>query len=605
MTRFLLNMVLLVVLGVPAGAQDGVFTATADRTTVAAGEQFAVSFTVSGSDMNSVRNLKPPDFSSFVVMSGPNQSTSMQIVNGRVSGTVTFTYYLYARQAGKYTIGPALVEYKGSQLRTQSLQIEVAAGKPRTQTKEAEPGQDIAENLFIRATIDKQRVKQGEPVTITYKLYTRLTVSGYDIAKAPVYQGFWAEEIEQPKQPSVMAEMYEGKQYRVAMIRKTALFPTQSGRLVITPLEVRCAFQMPSKRKSNDPFDSFFNDPFFSRTQSVEDEFKSNPLTVTVDHLPGNAPAGYSGAVGRFTFAATVDSREVKTGDPITLRLTVSGTGNVKLLTPPKPVLPADFEAYEPKISEEISRDGGVIKGKKVAEYLLIPRNAGTRTIEPVVFSYFDLDRNAYTQLRSQRFDFTVLPGRDVSAGASVAAKSDVRLLGEDIRYLKLDLGEVVPLSSSPFTSGWFLLLLVCPPILFLAAFAYRRRQDKLSGRADWIRAAKAGKEAARRLKLAKKLLSQGNTESYHAEISKALMDYLSDKLRIQKSVLTLDDAALLLEQRGVPSETLQLLRSCIERADFARFAPAADTQAARTELLGTAESLISSIEKGYSGKQA
>lgn len=604
MNRFFFPIVLLVALRALASAQDGIFTATVDRATVAAGEQFALSFTVSGSDMNSVRNLKPPDFSPFVVMSGPNQSTSMQIVNGRVSGTVSFTYYLYARQPGKFLIGPAMVEYKGSQLRTQSLQVEVTAGKPQTQTKEAEPGRDIADNLFIRATADKQRVKQGEPVTVTYKLYTRLTVSGYDIAKAPVYQGFWAEEIEQPKQPTVAVEMYEGKQFRVAMIRKTALFPTQSGRLVISPLEVRCAFQMPSTRKSNDPFDSFFNDPFFSRTQSIEDEFKSNPLTVTVDPLPGNAPLGYSGAVGRFGFAATVDSREVKTGDPITLRLTVSGTGNIKLLTLPTPVLPADFEAYEPKVSEEISRDGGIIKGKKVAEYLVIPRNAGTRTIEPVVFSYFDLDRNVYTQLRSPRFDFTILPGRDVRSGPSVAAKSDVRLLGEDIRYLKLALGEVVPLDISPFTSSWFLLLLVLPPILFLSAFAYRRRQDKLSGAAGLIRSAKAGKEAARRLKLAKKLLSQGNTESYHAEISKALMDYLSDKLGIQKSVLTLDEAVLLLGQRGVANETLQLLRSCVDRAEFARFAPAADTQAARTELLGTAESLISSIEKAYTVKQ-
>ena len=387
------------------------------------------------------------------------------------------------------------------------------------------------------------------------------------------------------------------------MIRKTALFPTQSGKLAISPLEVRCAFQLQSRKKSNDPFDSFFNDPFFSRMQSVEQEFKSNPLTVTVDPLPGNAPAGFSGAVGRFTFTATVDKREVKTGDPITLRLTIIGSGNVKLLTPPKPSLPADFEAYDPKISEEITRDGGVIRGKKTAEYLIIPRNVGNRAIEPIAFSYFDLDRNAYSTLRSQRFDFTVLQGKDVSGGAAIASKSDIRLLGEDIRFLKLTLGELHQIGESPFSGIWLVIVLVFPPLAFLGAFVYRKRAEKLSGKTDQLRFAKAGREATKRLKQARKLLSQGNTESYHAEISKALMAYLEDKLHIQKASLTIDEAATLLEQSGVPSETVQTLRSCIDRAEFARFAPASDTQEARAELLDTAAGIINNVERSFGRK--
>lgn len=581
-------------------SQDGTFTAGVDRTTVGTGEQFSVSFTVSGSDMNSVKNFRPPSLTQFVVLSGPNQSTSMQIINGQVSGSFVYTYYLYARQTGKFTIGPASVDYRGSTLRSQPLQIEVVQGKPQTQQKEPEATQDVADNLFIRATLDKQRVKQGEPVAVTYKLYTRLQVSGYDIAKAPVYQGFWAEEIEQSKQPSVTTEMFEGKQFRVAIIRKTALFPTQSGRLSISPLEVRCAFQMQSKKKSNDPFDSFFNDPFFSRLQTVEQEFRSNPLTVTVDPLPGNVPAGFTGAVGRFSLNTTVDKREVKTGDPITLRLTITGTGNVKLLTPPTLDLPADFEAYEPKISEEITREGGVIGGKKTAEYLVIPRNAGSRVIEPVVFSFFDLSKNAYSTLRSPRFEFNILPGKDITSGASVASKSDIRLLGEDIRYLKLSIGELMRPDESPFSTGWFLVLMIVPPVGFLGALAYRRRQETLLGKVDQVRAAKAGREAGKRLKVAKRLLSQGNTESYHAEISKALFGYLEDKLHIQKSSLTIDDAAALLSQRGVGEETVQSLRSCVERAEFSRFAPSADTKEARVELLEAATGIINAVEKSF-----
>lgn len=597
------HIVLLMVLSLTATAQNGTFVASVDRSSVGTGDRFEVSFTVSGSDVNGVKNFKAPNFSPFVVLSGPNQSTNMQFVNGQMSGSVTYTYYLYARQTGKYSIGAASVDYRGTTLQTQPIQIEVVQGKPQTQQKEADASQNVGDNLFIRALSDKQRVKQGEPVTVTYKLYTRLQVSGYDIAKAPVYQGFWAEETDQPKQPTVVNETYEGKQYRVAVIRKTALFPTQSGKLVISPLEVRCAYQLQSRKKSNDPFDSFFNDPFFSRMQNVEQDFKSNPLNVTVDPLPGNPPAGFGGAVGRFTFTATADKKEVKTGDPITLRLTVTGSGNIKLLTPPKPNLPADFEAYDPKITDEITRDGGMIRGKKIAEYLIIPRNAGDRAVEPISFSYFDLDRNAYNTLRSQRFDFTVLQGRDISGGAAIASKSDVRLLGEDIRFLNLTLGELQPIGESLFTSNWLVALFVVPPIAFLGAFAYRKRQEKLSGKVDQLRFAKAGREATKRLKQARKLFSQGNTESYHAEVSKALMGYLEDKLHIPKASLTIDEAATLLEQHHVPTETVQTLRSCIDRAEFARFAPASDTQEARAELLDAATGIINSVERSFSRK--
>jgi hypothetical protein len=583
-----------------AAAQNATFVAAVDRTTVGANEQFQVSFTVSGPDINGARNFRPPDFKQLVILSGPNQSTSVQMINGKVSGSQTYSYYLYARQPGKYTVGAASIEYGGSTLQTQPLHLEVVKGQAQASTGQGT--QSVGDNLFIRAIADHQRVKRGEQVTITYKLYTRIGVSGYDLAKAPVYQGFWSEEIEQPNQPPVTTETYEGKQYRVATIRRTALFPTQTGKLTVSPLEVRCAVQLQSQRRSNDPFDSFFNDPFFSRMQTVEQDFKSNSLTISVDPLPGGAPAGFNGAVGNFAFNASLDRTDVAAGDPLTLRLTVSGSGNIKLLTLPKPTLPTDFESYEPKISDEITREGGTIKGKKIAEYLIIPRNPGQRTIEPISFSYFDLQRNLYSTLRSARFEITVSPGKEAASGTSIASKSDIRLLGEDIRYLKLSPGELRPLSESPFATAWFGIVLLVPPVLFVGTLFYRKRQEKLSGNIQRLRFAKAGKEAARRLKQAKKLLSQGNTESYHAEVSRALMGYLEDKLHIERASLTLDDATSLLTERGVSVETTRALKSCIDRAEFARFAPSADTKEARAELLETAAGVINNIDKSFRG---
>jgi hypothetical protein len=585
-------------------AQEVTFVASVEQTTVGSGEQFSVSFTISGPDASGAQNFKGPNFGQLVVLTGPNTSSQMQIVNGRVSASMTYSYDLYARQPGKYPIGPATVEYNGKTLQTKPLQIDVVQGKPQQMTQR--PGQDTVvtgDYLFIRTTSDKQRVTMGEQVTITYKIYTRVGISSYNLPNAPVYQGFWAEDLEQPRQATLTNEMVNGKQYRVATIKTTALFPTQTGKLTVAPLEIRCAVQMQARRRSNNPFDTFFNDPFFSRLQTVEQNFKSNPLSITVDPLPGNAPREFAGAVGRYTMNVTIDKKQVMTGDPVTLRITVSGSGNVKLLALPKPALPADFEAYEPKVSDETTREGGVIRGKKVAEYLLIPRNPGQRAIEPMTFVYYDLGKRSYSTLHSPRFELSVMQGKGVGSGANIASKSGVRLLGEDIRFLKLTPGKLRPVDESPFAVAWFTAGVLLPPFLFVGALAYRKRKEKLSGNVQRLRFEKAVREANKRLKYARKILAQGNTESYHAEVSKALMGYLEDKLHIPRATLTVDEAVQKLQIGGVSTDTANALKGCFERAEFARFAPSSDTQETRIELLEKAAEAINTIEKSFTGR--
>jgi hypothetical protein len=583
-------------------AQNGSFTASLDRTRVGTGEQFTVTFTVAGTDAMAAQNFRAPDFGQLLVLSGPNTSQSYQIVNGSMSGSIAYSYVLYARQKGNYTIAAATIDYKGKQLKTQPLQLEVVQGKPQQQQAQAPETNlaNIGDNLFIRAIADKQRARIGEQITITYKLYTRVSVSGYDLTKAPTYEGFWSEDIEQSQQPAVVNETYEGKQYRVAIIKRTALFATQAGALKIAPLEVQCAVQVQTRRKSNDPFD-IFNDPFFQQTQTQQLTIKSNPIIFRIEPLPSNAPQGFAGAVGQFSFEAGIDKNEVRAGDPITLKLIVSGTGNISLLTLPKPVLPTDLEAYEPKVTNDVTRDGGVIRGKKTAEYLLVPRNPGKRTIDPIPFSYYDLQKQHYVKLTSPKFDITITPGREIAGGeGSMASKEDIKLLGEDIRYLKLEPGELQSLSASPLNGSTFYLSTVLPPLLFVGAFVYRKRMKAIYGDMPKFRFQQAGKEATRRLKQAKHLLAQGNTESYHAEISKALFGYLEDKLHLEKSSLTVEEAVNRLQQRGVDEQTTAQLRTCVERAEFARFAPDSDTTGARKELLDTASTVISAIEKTF-----
>jgi len=581
--------------------QDGTFTASVDRSQIAAGDQFQVTFTFDGSDYNNVRNFKAPDFGQLVVISGPNQSTNMQWVNGKMSASIGYTYILYARQSGKITIGSATIEYKGTTLKSNPVPIEVSQGKPKQQQSSPNPSvADAGDNLLIKTYSDKQRVRQGEQLIITFKLYTRVSVTGYDLAKAPTFDGFWSEDFEMPKQPTQATETLNGKQYRAIVIKKTALFATQAGNLKIAPLEARCAVQVQSKRRSNDPFDQFFNDPFFQQVQTVNMDVKSNPLTIIVDPIPANAPSGFSGAIGHFAFNASVDSQNVKAGDPITLRVSVLGSGNIKLVTVPKPQLPADMESYEPKISEEISRDGGIIRGKKTAEYLLIPRNSGQRALESMQFVYFDLEKKEYVTLRSPKFDFSIAPGKDfTNSGTSLNAKEEVLMLGEDIRFLKLSLGRLQSAEEIK-SSGWFLLGIILPPCMFAGAWFYRKRMEKIYGDMPRLLFETAGREASRRLKKARALLEQGNTESYHAEILRALMVYLEHKLRTPKAKFVMEDAVLQLSQNGVQKEVVQSLKTCMERAEFVRYAPGSDSKDARKELLDIAAGAINGIEQSF-----
>lgn len=598
----LVCFLLCLALGSGALAQEATFVASLDPDRVGAGEQFQLMFSFSGSGTTLPSGLNPPDFGQFVVISGPNPSQSVQFINMKASVGVTYTYVLYARQPGTYTIGAASIDYKGATLRTEPVKVIVEKGKPAPKPGEqnASTAQAIGDNIVLLATADRKRVKIGEQVTVTWKIYTRVGMSISRISKLPTFEGFWGEDFELPKQADLVTETLNGKQYRAAVLKKTALFPSQSGLLSVGPMELVAAVQTQSRNRSRDPFDQFFNDPFFQNIQTVEVTYASEVLPITVDPLPGGAPEGFTNAVGRYSFNASIDKNEVKAGDAITLTMTVTGTGNLKLITMPKPVVPGDIEVFEPKVSDEIARDGGVVKGKKMAEYVLVPRNEGKRVIEPMKFSYFDPGRNGYVSLSSPRFEVRVLPGRELAMSAEGISKSDIRLLGQDIRFLKLSIGDLQPAGSvGQFgLSGWISLLL--PPMVFLGAYVTRRRLEKIYGDVPTLLFERAGHAASKRLQQAKKLLAQGNAEQYHAELLNALTGYFEHKLKIPKATLSTTEILARLATRGVSAETIEAVRDCVERAEFARFAPGADTREVRQDLLSAATRAIEDIDRTF-----
>lgn len=584
------------------------FNATVNSTTVALNDKFQLSFTFEGQEINSIRNFSPPDLNKdFLVLSGPNQSTSMQIINGAVSASISYSYYLQPRNLGKYTIGSAKLQYKDQNYKSEPIKIEVVAGSPKPkqneQANENVSEKEIAENLFIRAIVDKQKVYKGEQVTVTYKLYTRLDIAAQmSVSKLPSYQGFWAEELETSPNIAFTTEVINGKQFKVGVIKRAALFPSQTGELALTPFELKVPILIKKKKQSRSLFDDFFDDPFFGRTETYEYTAKSNTIKITSLELPGdNVPAGFNGAVGDFNLSAKVDKAQVKTNDPIALKLEISGSGNIQLINIPEIKMPTGFEKYEPKVSEQISR-ANRISGKKTIDYLLVPRIAGKMQISPVEFSYFNPNSKSYVTLNTNSFTIDVQKGEG-TANYTGVPKEDIKVLGDDIRYIKTDAGSIDKKEKFVLFSPGFLFALGLPLIALLGLVAWKKRDDRLSGNVQLLKYQRAQKMAKSRLKTAKSLMTANNHTAFYSEISRALFGYLEDKLHIPKSEFSLDTAIQQLQNANVSQEILDDLKTCAEKCEFIRFAPKEDGIQAMNQIYNDSANVIIEIEKILSSK--
>jgi len=584
------------------------FTASTDNRTVGLTDNFQVTFSFSGKDINGVKNFNAPSFNNFLVLSGPNQSSSMQIINGAVSGSLSFSYILQPKSLGNFTIGTASVDYKGSSIKSSPLEIKVIKGstKPKSQGNKTISTKEIADNLFIKAIVDRRKVYVGEQVTVTYKLYTRLNIAAQmSISKLPQYQGFWSEEIKTPNNIAFTTEVNNGKQYRVGILKKAALFPSQTGELKVTPFELNVPVQIRKQRSGNNFFDDFFNDPF-GNSQRYDYDAKSNSVKVDVKPLPGNdVPKSYNGAVGDFKFSASVDKENVKTNESLTLKLSVSGTGNINLLNLPEINLPNGFEKYEPKTNSQINRTGN-ISGTKTAEYLIVPRTPGKKVIPPIEFTYFDINKKRYVTETSKAFTINVTPGENYASGSGESgfSKENVKLLGQDIHYIKTSFDDISKSSDLLLFSKGFWFAAGLPLILLIVLVYWKKREDKLAGNIQLLRFQKAEKVAKNRLKTAKKLMEANNYNEFYSEISQALFGYLEDKFHIPKSDFTLDGAAELLRKNVISEEVIGGLKECAEKCEFARFAPKAGERAAKNELYSDTSKVIIEIEKILSVKK-
>jgi len=584
------------------------FTAAVNKNKVAVGEVFQLDFSINASG----KNFTPPSFNDFTVYSGPNQSSSMQIVNGSISQSITLSYYIAAKKEGTFTIGAASIIVGNNTLQSNTISIEAVKGanaQQQAQTQQpqsgAQPktsGQASSENLFARTSVSKSKVFAGEQIVITHKVYTRMNLKGFQNVKFPSYNGFWMQEVPKNAQYEVKTENIDGVTYNVVEVKKAFLFPQRSGKIEIEPMEVECVVREKSGKR-NDPFSQFFgNDPFFGMDayKDVMYNVKSNTINIEVVPLPeAGKPADFPGAVGNFSMNATIDKDKVKANNGINLKITISGKGNLKLIDVPKISFPDGIESYDPKTNENISANENGVSGSKTFEYLLIPRHEGIYKILPWSFNYFDAEKKTYVALPSKEFTITVEKGEGGSASAPVmssVAKEDVKIFGSDIRYIKTDNTHLTKKGNYFFSSPLFMAGFGVPPLLFLAFLFLRREHIRRNSDLAMVRKRGAGKIAKKHLAQAEKSMKANDKENFFVNVLSALYSYSGNKMNIPVAELSKEKIVELLKEKNVQEESITELVKLMDECEFARYAPGMQSGNLQ-EVYDRAANIITKIE--------
>ncbi|HLN52995.1 MAG TPA: BatD family protein [Lentimicrobium sp.] len=585
--KFLIPVLFLLLTTNLAFNQDVQFRASAPDQ-VAVGDQFRLIFSVNAEG----DGFKAPPVRDFSLLSGPNRgsSSSMKIINNKVSRTIenTYTYLLQAVKEGTFTIGSASIVVDGKTYQTSPITIKVVKGsggqQSQPQQENVQPGADISsKNLFLRTSVSKNNPYQGEQVIVTYKLYTRVPIADMAIKKVPALTGFWKENLlENNVNYKQYKEVVNGLEYNVAEIKKDALFAQKSGNLIIDPLELDVIAQVEVKRRrSNDPFDDFFNDSFFGRNyQNIQKTLSSNPITLNIRPLPETTNKDFTGAVGSYNINSSVDKTTLNANDALTLKFTVTGRGNIKMIDKPNFIFPPDFEVYDPKINDNVHTTDAGMSGSRTFEFLIVPRNHGKYTIKSVPFVYFNLANGSFKTLKTPDFNIIVEKGTGNEAYVRTGPdKQDLQYIGTDIRFIRTGIFKLKPINHFFYGSPLFWVLLVLPLLLFILFIIIWQKELKKRGNVALMRNKKATGIARKRLRAAEQYLKQDNQALFCTEISNALWGYLSDKFNIPRSTLSIDSVNEALQKKQVNEEIINKFISTLNNCEYARFAPGVKTE--------------------------
>lgn len=576
MRRLIFVFVLIWTAGAMIWAADVTFKASAPPAVVM-GEQFRLTFTVNAEG----KELRVQEMPDFDVLMGPSQSTSYSSswVNGKSSSetTVTFTYILMPKKEGTFNIPPATIKVNGANYTSNALSIKVLpadkAGKKEAETATAS-GSISNDRLFVRMDVSKRSVFEQEGFLVTFKVYSleNFSITGL---KYPEFEGFLVQEVDLPQEKQLTLENYNGRNYQSAVMRQVILYPQRSGKITIGSGKYDAVVRV----RMRQPGGGSIFDSFFDSYRDVSKVLTTAPVTIDVKALPSGKPASFSGAVGSFSMTSEISADHVKADEAVTIKVKISGNGNVKLVKNPEVAFPNDFDVYDPKVETDTKTTAAGVSGSKTIEYMAIPRYAGDFEIPAIAFSYFDIKAGAYKTLTAGPYKLHVEPGKDGGSSAPVVSnfsnKESVKYLGQDIRYLKTKGFSFVGSGKDLFFGSFlYYMCYIVPAILFIVFFFVYRKQVKENADIARVRTRKANKMAARRLKNAGKLMRENKKEEFYEEVLRALWGYLSDKLSIPQSDLTKDNVEMELSKYGVDETLTREFMDILNTCEFARYAP-------------------------------
>lgn len=606
-----LSLVALLVLAVfPALADEEVTFEANSPLTVSVGGAFRVEFALNAKPDNGT--FQAPSFEGFDVLAGPAESTgsSIQIINGSMTKSVshTYTYVLLPQSAGTVTIGAAEVKVDGRTYRTQPLPIEVvdegqSGGGQRSQAgggNDSRNRNDVQnqigkEDILLRAVVSRNSVFKNEPLHVAFKLYTRVPYVNIVPESAPSFNGFWSQDLTDPNSVQVSRETYNGKVYETRVLYDYLLYPQQVGQLTIDPVEMTVVAQVVIQSRNADPFFGTGREVL-----NVPRKVQSQRTTVNVKALPSGAPASFSGAVGSFTMDTEFPSERLAANSGANITVKISGRGNLTFVQAPKLQLPASFELYNVKTTESINASSTGISGYRQFEYPFIARAEGSYEVDPVEFTYFDPQRMEYVTLKSKSLPLEILPDANGGGDAVVmqgrgVSKEEVRLLGEDIRFIKLGSAQLRAVAVPFLFSAAYWIVLVVILILFALVYMALRRQIRESQNVALVRGKRANKVAVQRFRTAKRYMEEQNRHAFYEEMLRALWGYMSDKFNIPMANLTKENVREELHKRGISAEDSQRFTDIITRCDEAQYSPVESTR--MSDVYSEGVNLISRIE--------
>lgn len=546
---------------------------------VAAGENFRVAYTINTSDVEEFRMGGVQD--GLEVIAGPYTSSqsSYQMINGHTSSSssVTITYTLYAAKNGSFTIGASHALVGGKRLSSRPVKIQVSGHAQRTNGAPNMHGQDSYDqprmrsagsaisgsDLFIKVSASKKRVHEQEPILLTYKVYTQVDLTQLE-GKMPDLKGFHTQEVPLPQQKTFHTETVNGRPYKCVTWSQYVMYPQMTGRLEIPSITFKGI--VVQQNRNVDPMEAFFNGG--SGYVEVKKDIKAPGITLQVDPLP-QRPANFSGGVGKFNISASLDKKEVKAGEPITLRVVVGGIGNLKLLKQPVVNFPKDFDKYDAKVTDKTRLTANGVEGNMVYDFLAVPRNQGSYTIPSVELTYYDTSKNAYKTIKTQPFKVEVEKGDGTSAESEDFASQD-----KDIHTIKLGKAEQHKADEMFFGSFGYWISLLIPLIAFVVLLIVFRRRAIENADIVKKRSNRAGKIATKRLRLANKLMLQGKQGEFYDEVMRALWGYMSYKLNMPAEKLNRDNIRETLGRHFVDDATIEKFTTALDECEFERYAP-------------------------------